>query len=421
MRILIAGAFASAAIGSLPCAAHAQDASRARTQALRAPSRIRSSVGARHAARAAAAEPRRAHVQGDDEVGARAAVHQSGREPRLRVQSRRSRPRVCRSRAPRSRTARWPTGVTRSCSARTSTRRWSRRTNRRRSSWLRRRRSLKPKATRARAGVHRRARRSATPASRKIGSRPTARSPTRCASWSPPYPTDLDAKTILRGIADGPAALELLDARRPAVRRDARRSGDRCEQVLASNPKHPGALHYWIHLWEPTDTPERAEAEADRLLPLMPGAGHIVHMPAHIYMRVGRHADVVKSNQLAAKADEDYIAQCRAQGLYPLGYYPHNLHFIWMGATAHRVRASSRSTPRTSGRRDPATRRWARCRSSRDSWSCRTGRWCASAVGRDPRGQGAAARHAVHPRRLALRARDGPDRNGPPSPRRKSS
>ena len=60
----------------------------------------------------------------------------------------------------------------------------------------------------------------------------------------------------------------------------------------------------------------------------------MVHMPAHIYQRVGRHADVVKSNVLAVKADEDYIAQCRAQGIYPLGYYPHNLHFIWMGATA---------------------------------------------------------------------------------------
>jgi tetratricopeptide (TPR) repeat protein len=105
-------------------------------------------------------------------------------------------------------------------------------------------------------------------------------------------------------------------------------------QVLASRPNHPGALHYWVHLWEPTDTPERAEAEADRLLKVMPGAGHIVHMPAHIYMRVGRHADVVSSNQQAVKADEDYIAQCRAQGLYPLGYYPHNIHFIWMGATA---------------------------------------------------------------------------------------
>jgi tetratricopeptide (TPR) repeat protein len=106
------------------------------------------------------------------------------------------------------------------------------------------------------------------------------------------------------------------------------------EKVLAAHKNHPGALHLWIHLWEATDTPERAEAEADRLLPLMPGAGHIVHMPAHIYQRVGRHADVISSNVLAAKADEDYIAQCRAQGLYPLGYYPHNLHFIWMGATA---------------------------------------------------------------------------------------
>ena len=103
--------------------------------------------------------------------------------------------------------------------------------------------------------------------------------------------------------------------------------------MFASNPKHPGALHYWIHLWEPTKTPERAEREADRLLPLMPGAGHIVHMPAHIYLRVGRYADVVTSNQQAVAADEEYIAQCRAQGMYPLGYYPHNIHFVWLGAT----------------------------------------------------------------------------------------
>ena len=90
-----------------------------------------------------------------------------------------------------------------------------------------------------------------------------------------------------------------------------------------------------MHLLEATDTPERAEAEADRLVPLMPGAGHMVHMPAHIYQRVGRYADVIRVNELAAKADEDYIAQCRAQGIYPLAYYPHNLHFIWMGASAN--------------------------------------------------------------------------------------
>jgi tetratricopeptide (TPR) repeat protein len=105
------------------------------------------------------------------------------------------------------------------------------------------------------------------------------------------------------------------------------------QRVLSANPNHPGALHYWIHLWEPTKTPERAEKEADRLLPLMPGAGHIIHMPAHIYLRVGRYVDAVKANQVAVAADEDYIAQCRAQGMYPLGYYPHNIHFIWMGAT----------------------------------------------------------------------------------------
>jgi tetratricopeptide (TPR) repeat protein len=104
------------------------------------------------------------------------------------------------------------------------------------------------------------------------------------------------------------------------------------ERVMAANPKHPGALHYWIHVWESKD-PERAEREADRLLPLMPGAGHVVHMPAHIFLRLGRYDDVVSSNQQAALADEDYIRQCRAQGIYPLGYYPHNVHFIWAGAT----------------------------------------------------------------------------------------
>jgi tetratricopeptide (TPR) repeat protein len=147
------------------------------------------------------------------------------------------------------------------------------------------------------------------------------------------FPDDLDAKTLF--------AEALMDLRpwnywsRDGVPYDETLEiTSALEQVLASHQNHPGALHLWVHLWEPTDTPEKAEAEADRLLPLMPGAGHMVHMPAHIYMRVGRHADVVKSNLLAAKADEDYITQCRAQGMYPFAYYPHNLHFIWMGATA---------------------------------------------------------------------------------------
>jgi tetratricopeptide (TPR) repeat protein len=146
------------------------------------------------------------------------------------------------------------------------------------------------------------------------------------------YPRDLDAATIF--------AESLMDLRpwnywtRDGLPQEGTSDAVAAlERVLAANPRHPGALHYWIHLWEPTKAPERAEREADRLLPLMPGAGHIIHMPAHIYMRVGRYEDVVTSNLKAVAADEDYIAQCRAQGMYPLGYYPHNIHFVWMGAT----------------------------------------------------------------------------------------
>ncbi|MBK7353317.1 MAG: hypothetical protein IPI97_03935 [Nitrosomonas sp.] len=105
------------------------------------------------------------------------------------------------------------------------------------------------------------------------------------------------------------------------------------EEVLRRNPKHPGALHMYIHLIEPTSTPERAEKAADTLLTLMPAAGHLIHMSSHIYQRVGRYADSMKSNQLAIAADEDYITQCYAQGLYPMVYYPHNIHFLWFAAS----------------------------------------------------------------------------------------
>lgn len=106
------------------------------------------------------------------------------------------------------------------------------------------------------------------------------------------------------------------------------------EEVMRRDPKHPLALHLYIHLIEPTSTPERAERAADTLLTLMPAAGHIVHMPSHIYQRVGRYEDGIKSNQLAIVADEDYITQCRAQGLYPMGYYPHNIDFLRYAASA---------------------------------------------------------------------------------------
>jgi tetratricopeptide (TPR) repeat protein len=101
------------------------------------------------------------------------------------------------------------------------------------------------------------------------------------------------------------------------------------ESVLKREPNHPGALHLYIHAVEASTTPERAEDAADRLAKLMPGAGHIVHMPSHIYYRVGRYADAVHANEMAAAVDEQYIAACKAQGFYPLGYYGHNIHFLW--------------------------------------------------------------------------------------------
>jgi len=104
------------------------------------------------------------------------------------------------------------------------------------------------------------------------------------------------------------------------------------ESIIERNPRHPLALHLYIHLME-AYAPEKAEAAADQLAPLVPGAGHLVHMPSHIYQRVGRYADAARANELAAMADEDYITQCRAQGLYPMAYYPHNVHFLWFAAT----------------------------------------------------------------------------------------
>ena len=104
------------------------------------------------------------------------------------------------------------------------------------------------------------------------------------------------------------------------------------ESVLARNPNHPGAIHYYIHSVE-LGRPELAEAGAERLWKLAPGAGHLVHMPSHIFRRVGRYSDASRSNEDAIAADEDYITQCRAQGVYPLAYYPHNIHFLWDSAT----------------------------------------------------------------------------------------
>jgi tetratricopeptide (TPR) repeat protein len=102
------------------------------------------------------------------------------------------------------------------------------------------------------------------------------------------------------------------------------------ESVLKRDPNHLGAVHYYIHTVEASNSPERALAGANRLAALAPAAGHIVHMPAHIYIRTGDYAAAVKTNQEAADADRAYIKSSGVQGIYPMMYYSHNLHFIAM-------------------------------------------------------------------------------------------
>lgn len=105
------------------------------------------------------------------------------------------------------------------------------------------------------------------------------------------------------------------------------------ETVLERSPAHPMAIHLYIHAVEASSSPERAEAPADTLQNLVPGAGHLVHMPSHIYWRVGRYADASAANVQAAAVDEAYIAACNAQGFYPAAYYPHNIHFLWAASS----------------------------------------------------------------------------------------
>jgi tetratricopeptide (TPR) repeat protein len=104
------------------------------------------------------------------------------------------------------------------------------------------------------------------------------------------------------------------------------------EKAIDRNPGHPGAHHYYIHMVE-LPFPDLGVPSAETLEGLMPAAGHLVHMPSHIYIRVGRYKDAVRVNHLAFAADEDYISQCYSQGLYPMGYYPHNIHFLWSAAS----------------------------------------------------------------------------------------
>ncbi len=145
------------------------------------------------------------------------------------------------------------------------------------------------------------------------------------------YPNDLDAATLY--------AESLMDLRpwnywKPdgtpyegttEIVRQLRR-------VIAADPNHPGACHYYIHAVEAVD-PKAAVPCAERLARLMPGEGHMVHMPGHIYIRVGRWNDAIKANEHAIHTDEVFIEGQQPKGVYPLAYYPHNIHFLAFACT----------------------------------------------------------------------------------------
>lgn len=145
------------------------------------------------------------------------------------------------------------------------------------------------------------------------------------------FPDDSDARTLY--------AEALMDTmpwaywtKAGAAKPDTLKILKALETVLRRTPRHPGANHFYIHAVEASPHPEKGLAAADRLRTLVPGAGHLVHMPAHIYLRTGRYHDATIANEAGVEADKLFKTQCHATGLYANGYIPHNHHFLWYSA-----------------------------------------------------------------------------------------
>jgi len=142
------------------------------------------------------------------------------------------------------------------------------------------------------------------------------------------FPDDLDARVIFsEALMDTMPWDYWLKDRSPKPETEEAFAALR--YVIQRDPNHPGANHFFIHAVEAGPHPEQGIPSADRLTGYAPQAGHLVHMPAHIYMRVGQYDDAEAANRQAVKADRSYIRHCAAQGFYPGAYYPHNEHFLW--------------------------------------------------------------------------------------------
>ncbi|MBE9007956.1 hypothetical protein IQ259_23565 [Fortiea sp. LEGE XX443] len=152
------------------------------------------------------------------------------------------------------------------------------------------------------------------------------------ANLAKQYPDDLDAATLF--------AESLMDLHPWQLwTHDGKPQGDTeeilavLESVLQQNPKHPGANHYYIHAVEASPHPERALANAKRLEKLVPAAGHLVHMPSHIYFRVGDYEGAMRSNEQAIAQDVAYISKNKVKGIYSQMYFSHNIHFLMVASS----------------------------------------------------------------------------------------
>lgn len=158
------------------------------------------------------------------------------------------------------------------------------------------------------------------------------------------HPTDVDAQVLYAEALMDTSPWNYWDENM-TPKPEARKALDVIEAVLKRVKAHSGADHLYIHLVEAGPNPEKGIPSADRIGKLTPGAGHLVHMASHIYVRVGRYHDAVVVNERAAEADEGYIRIARPDGMYPGGYYPHNVHFLWYandleGRSKHAIAAA---------------------------------------------------------------------------------
>ena len=173
----------------------------------------------------------------------------------------------------------------------------------------------------------------------RYGPDPTADRAARDSAWARAleevverYPEDPEARTLHAEALMDLSPWEYWN-RDGSPRPDTPEILARLERVMKEHPDHPGANHFYIHALEAVQ-PERAVAAAERLAGLMPGAGHLVHMPGHIYVRVGRWLDAIRANEHAVHADETWIQdQNPATSVYVAGYYPHNYDFLAFAAS----------------------------------------------------------------------------------------